>query len=315
MSDRIRFGLFLDLFLLPLKFIEFEALALEGEGLGYDSVWICDHLMKREAPILECWTTLSALCSKTDKVRLGTLVACNSFRNPALLAKMAATLDVISKGRLELGIGAGWNQDEHQAYGVPFPKISVRVEQMREGIEIIKRMWTEEKVNYRGRYFRVKDASCEPKPLQEPHPPITVGGGGEKLTLKVTAEHANRSNWFGTPEQCKHKLNVLEKYCSQIGRDHEEIEKSVSLGVNISYDEQELTKNLKKCYASGEPHLSFHDWLKEFRTKMIGGPPSKCLEKMREYVDLGITYFMLRFLDLPSEKGMKLFNEEVIQKI
>jgi len=123
---------------------------------------------------------------------------------------MAATLDVISKGRLELGIGAGWNRDEYQAYGVPFPETRVRVEQMREGIEIIKRMWAEEKVNYLGRYFGVKDASCEPKPLQEPYPLITVVGGGEKLTLRVAAEHANRSNWFGTPEQCKHKLKVLE---------------------------------------------------------------------------------------------------------
>ena len=148
--------------------------------------------MINKLPILECWSTLSALSTVTKKIRLGTMVTCNSFRNPALLAKMAATLDNISNGRLELGIGAGIQKNEHDAYGFPFLSAKDMVERLSEAVEIIKKLWTENEVSYRGKHYLLKNAVCEPKPLQNPHLPIVIGGGREKLTLKVTARHAER---------------------------------------------------------------------------------------------------------------------------
>ena len=311
----IRFGVFLDVFAQPLTYSDFKDLAIESERLEYESVWMCDHFMRGRGPILECLTTLSAISSLTKKIRLGSLVLCNSYRNPSILAKAAATLDVISNGRLEFGIGAGWAENEYLAYGIPFPKPSIRIAQVREGIEIVKRMWTEETASYEGRYFRIKDAVCEPKPLQKPHPPITIGGSGEKLMLRIVAEYADRSNWHETAEMCRHKLKVLEKHCSSIGRDSQEIEKSVDMVVSISENEQELTENLKKLYSSRKQTVSFKEWLKVVKARDIMGIPSECLERIKEYVDIGITYFMLRFQDFPSKKGMRLFAEEVMKRI
>jgi len=311
----IKFGVFLDVFAQPMNYSEFRDLTVESERLEYESVWMCDHLMKGRRPILECLTTLSAVSSLTKKIRLGSLVFCNSYRPPSILAKATATLDVISNGRLEFGIGAGWFENEYQAYGIPFPKPSVRVAQMREGIEIIKRMWTEEKASYEGRYFSIKDAVCEPKPRQKPHPPITIGGSGEKLMLRVVAEHADRSNWHESVEMSKHKLKVLEKYCSSIGRDHQEIEKSLDTVVTISENKQEINEKLKDLFSSSRRSVSFNKWLSMVKTRNIIGTPSECLERIKEYVDIGITYFMLRFQDFPSKKGMKLFAEEIMKKI
>jgi len=198
---------------------EFKAAVIDCERLGYDSVWFADHFTTGGFRF-ECWTILSSISQITNNMRLGTLVLCNNFRNPALLAKMGATLDVISKGRLDLGIGAGWHKDEHEAYGFgPFPPPSVRVERLRESVEIIKKMWTEDKASYKWKHYITKEAICEPKPVQKPHPPILIGGGGERLTLKVVAACADMWNYMGSVENYKHKLSVLEKHCKQIGRD------------------------------------------------------------------------------------------------
>jgi F420-dependent oxidoreductase-like protein len=313
---KMKFGVFLDVFDQLLTYSDLRDLAIESERLGYESVWICDHLMSEGRPILECLTTLSALSSLTRNIRLGSLVLCNSYRNPSVLAKVAATLDVISNGRLEFGIGAGWAENEYLAYGIPFSKPSIRIAQMREGIEIIKRMWTEERVSYEGKYFRLEDAICEPKPLQKPHPPITIGGSGEKLLLKVVAEYADRYNWWcETVGTCKHKLKVLEKHCSAIGRDYREIEKSVDAVVNICENKQELREILKKLFSSEKRSISFKEWLKMIKVQNIVGTPSECLERIKEYADLGITYFMLKFQDLPSKRGIRLFSEEVFKRI
>ena len=175
--NNIRFGVFLPFYAFEAKgkspssyFNQVREVVLECERLGYHSVWLDDHLMFGKRPILESWTTLSALSSITKKIKLGTMVLCNSFRKPALLAKMAATLDVISNGRLEFGIGAGTQKDEHIAYGIPFSNPSVRIDRMKEAVEIIKTMWTQEKASYEGKYYRIKEAVCEPKPMQKPHP-------------------------------------------------------------------------------------------------------------------------------------------------
>ena len=286
--NKIKFGVFLPFY--AFKFEEsnrssyFDCVrttVLECEQLGYDAVWLEDHLMFGKNPVLECWTTIAALSSITAKIRLGTMVLCNSFRNPALFAKMAATFDVISNGRLEFGIGAGVQKYEHIAYGVPFPKPHERIGRMKEAVEIIKKLWTEQEASYEGKYYRIKDAVCEPKPLQKPHPPITIGGSGEKLTLKVAAQHANRCDLGYIPslELYKHKLNVLESHCNAVGRNPHEIEKS--------------------CWLEGQ----------------ILGTPDKCKQKIRQYTSLGATYVMLFFGDLPHLEGVRVFAKTVVEQM
>jgi F420-dependent oxidoreductase-like protein len=286
--NKIKFGVFLPFYAFKFEetnpsahFYSIRNIVLECERLGYDSIWLDDHLMYGKNPVLECWTTIAALSSITTKIRLGTMVLCSSFRNPALLAKMAATLDVISNGRLELGIGAGIQRDEHIAYGIPFLQSHNRISRMKEAVEIIKKLWTEEKASYEGKYYRVTEAVCEPKPLQKPHPPITIGGSGEKLTLKVAAEHADRYDWGNIPslELYKHKLDVLESHCNAVGRNFHEIEKS--------------------C------------WLES----QILGKPDECRRKIRQYMSLGVTYFMLFFGDVPNLSGARLFADTVVKKL
>ena len=312
---KIKFGVFIDPIYLPQTYESIRIMVLDSERLGYDSVWVSDHLMKEKEPILECFTVLSALSSITRKLRLGSMVFCNSYRTPSMLAKMTATLDVASKGRLEFGIGAGWNREEYYAYGYSFPKPSVRILQMKEGIEIIKKLWTEEKTTYQGKYFNIKDAFCEPKPIQKPHPPITIGGSGEKLMLRVVAEYADRSNWgFCSIETFKRKLKVLKKHCSIVNRNYERIEKSLSSRVMISESKAEIEDLLKKLFLLRNPSVSFKEWVKNLKESSIIGTSSDCLEKIKEYVDLEVTYFILNFLDSPSMESMKLFSEEVVNQ-
>ena len=285
---------------------------IECERLGYHSVWLDDHLMFGKRPILECWTTLATLSSLTTRIRLGTMVLCSSFRNPALLAKMTATLDVISGGRLEFGIGAGVQKEEHIAYGIPFPEARIRIERMKEAVEIIKKMWTEKKASYKGKHYEINEAICEPKPLQKPHPPITIGGGGEKLTLKVTAQYADRYDFGYLPslELYKHKLEVLENYCRAVGRGPQEIEKSCWPGgqVLISRDQKELGEKLLQRKPK---RVTIGD----FEKLNLVGTPDDCRKKLQPYADLGVTHFMLFFGDLPSLDGLRLFAGSVMKKM
>ncbi len=319
MLSKIKFGVFL-----PFYAFEFEEkkplssfnrvrdVVLECERLGYDSVWLDDHLMFGKRPVLECWTTLSALSSITAKIRLGTMVSCNSFRNPALLAKMAATFDAMSNGRLEFGIGAGVQRDEHLAYGIPFLKPRMRIDHMKEAVEIIKKMWTEEKASYEGKHYRINEAVCEPKPVQKPHPPITIGGSGEKLTLKVAAQYADRYDWGHVPslELYKHKLDVLESHCKAVGRDFREIEKSCWLGgqMFIAPNQKELDEKVLQWKPK---NIS----LKDFKKLNLVGTPAEFRQKIRQYASFGVTYFMLYFGDLPKLSGVRLFAKTVVKAI
>jgi len=319
MLRKVNFGVFL-----PFYAFEFEEknpsslfnsvrdVVLECERLGYHSVWLDDHLMFGKSPILECWTALAALSQLTTRIRLGTMVLCSAFRNPALLAKMAATLDVISGGRLEFGIGAGVQKDEHIAYGMPFPEARVRVERMKEGVEIVRKMWTEEKASYKGKHYEITEAICKPKPVQKPHPPITIGGGGEKLTLKVTAQYADRCDFGYLPslELYKHKLEVLEAHCRSVGREPWEIERSCWPGgqVLIARNQKELSEII---LARKPKRLSLSD----FEKLNLVGTPASCLKKLQPYADLDVTHFMLFFGDLPSLDGLRLFADSVMPKM
>lgn len=226
-----------------------KALWCEAHGFAWFSVM--DHLIQipgvgaADEPFMEGWTVIAALAAVTQRIRLATLVTSVAYRNPALLAKMAAGIDVISRGRLTFGFGAGWNQQEYVQYGYPFPeKPSTRISQMAEAVRLIKLMWTEPRATFHGKYFHVDDAMLEPKPVQKPHPPIMIGGGGEQLTLKILAREGDACNFFGDPATVKHKLEVLRAHCEAIGRDFETIERTILTSLLLARDEPAL--NVKK---------------------------------------------------------------------
>jgi F420-dependent oxidoreductase-like protein len=314
---KLKFGIFLPFYAFqtktPKEYFELlKTIVLECESLGYDSIWLDDHLMYSNWLILEPWTVLSALSALTSRIRLGTMVTCNAHRDPALLAKTAATVDVLSSGRLEFGIGAGCQEAEHLAYGYGFPKASIRIEGLGEALEVITRLWTQEKANYKGKHYTIRDAVCEPKPLQKPHPPITVGGGGEKLTMKITAKYADRFDWgsLSSVDEYKRKLELLKEQCKVVGRVFDEIERSCWPGeqVMIAKNQKELEEMISHSKPANLP-------TDEFRKGNLSGTPNECRKQLQVYVDLGVTYFMLYFADLPSTDGLKLFSEEVVKKI
>ena len=287
-------------------------LVLECERLGYHSVWLDDHLMFGRVPILECWTTLAALAAVTSRIRLGTMVTSNGFRNPALLAKMAATVDAISGGRLEFGIGSGVQVEEHFAYGFPFPSINERTEKLNEAIEIIKSMWSEEKTDYSGKHYEIINAFCEPKPIQKPHPPITIGGAGEEYTLKVTARHADRCDfgYLTGIEMYRHKLTALEAHCKEIGRDIRTIEKTCwpAGEITIVLDEIKVAEAIERVKPENIK-------LEDFEKVCLAGTPEQCIKTLQPYIDLGATHFMLYFSGLPETTGLRTFAETVAKKL
>jgi len=232
----------------------------EADRLGFDTAWVFDHFLPifsdPTGPCLEGWTALSALAQATHKIRLGVMVTGNTYRHPAVLAKMAATVDIISNGRLIFGIGAGWFELEHQVYDIPFPPIGERLISLDESLTLIKKLWKQETANFTGRHHHLHDAPFEPKPIQQPHPPILVGAAGEKIALGIVARHADMWNTFGSPETFRHKIEVLAEHCAHIGRDPDEIEKSVLISTTFSSDDN--TRQLIEDYiAMGVTHIIF----------------------------------------------------------
>ena len=201
---------------------------------GFDHLWGFDHFAAiggpAERPIYEGWTMLAAMAEATKRVRIGLLVTGATYRHPGVLAKIATTVDHLSAGRLEFGIGSGWAENEHTMLGIPFHTVAGRIRRMEETIEVCKRLWTEERSSYEGRYFRLEEAIHEPKPIQKPHPPIWVGGSGEQLTLRVAAKYAdvwNPSGGGGDPEEAARLSAVLDERCREVGRDPNAIRRSV----------------------------------------------------------------------------------------
>ena len=218
-----------------------------AEEQGFSWFSLMDHLIQipgvgdADEPFMEGWSTLSALAAVTSKIRLGTLVSSVAYRNPAHLAKIAAGVDIISRGRLTLGIGAGWYVQEYQQYGWTFPeKPAVRIGQMEEAIQLIVKMWSEPRANFNGKYFHVQDAILEPKPVQKPYPPILIGGSGEQLTLRAVARWADACNVFGDPQTVKSKFDVLRMHCEKAGRDFASIERTNTTSLLIAKDEAAL---------------------------------------------------------------------------
>ena len=197
----------------PQEGASWDALAThwrEADALGFDSVWLDDHfysvLRPRSEPQMEAWTLLAALARETQRIGIGILVTCNGYRNPALLAKMAATVDVLSNGRLIHGLGSGWFADEYEGYGFDFPDVPMRLAQLDEALHIQKLLWTADRPSFAGRHYQLREAWCEPRPVRKPHPPILIGGGGEKVLLRLVARHADMWNCPGEPAELGRKI-------------------------------------------------------------------------------------------------------------
>ena len=223
---------------------EIAALVDYAEQTGWDTAYVYDHFMpfddnNRDEPVLECWTTLTALAARTTRIRLGTLVLSNTYRHPALLANMAATLDVISGGRLLLGIGAGWQQNEHEAYGLDLMQVGPRLDSFEEACQVMTSLLREPRTTFHGDYYEITDAPCEPKPLQD-RLPLLIGGKGEKRMLRVVATYADEWNSWTTPELFRHRSQVLDHHCADLGRDPASITRSTQAVLQMSNDHSQL---------------------------------------------------------------------------
>lgn len=225
----------------------------------FEHAWLFDHFAPIhsdvDGPCFEGWTLLAAYAAQTSRIRVGLMVTGNTYRHPAVLANIGATLDVISNGRLDMGIGAGWNEYEHASMGIPLYKPGERIRRLGEACEIIKRLYTQHLTDFDGRYYQLKEARCDPKPIQKPYPPFVIGGSGEQLTLRVVAQYANVWNFAGgSPETFTQKAAILHEHCAAIGRDPSEIELSVQVPVN--YDDLAATARTVQSYVDvGATHL------------------------------------------------------------
>jgi F420-dependent oxidoreductase-like protein len=294
------------------KWAKAKEIALAAEAAGYDSVWVYDHFHNVPKPaheaVFECWTTMAALAEVTTRVRLGQMVGCAPYRPPALLAKITSNVDVISGGRLEWGIGAGWYRNEFAGYGADFAAPADRIRMMRETVEIVTSMWTEEETTYEGRHYRLERAQCDPKPIQQPRPPVWIGGAGEQLTLRVVARLADKANWGGKPHEWAHKREVLQAHCKEVGRDEETIEKTWSPEMVVRETEAEI-RALRDSDAFHSP------WREEYDGWVAGnlvGTPEQVAEKISRYVEMGCTYFVPWCPDYPSTETLELFARKVM---
>jgi F420-dependent oxidoreductase-like protein len=279
------------------------------DDLGFHSIHFIDHLLAIPDPagdILESWTTMTACAAITRRVRVGGNVLCNSFRSPALLAKMAATLDVISEGRFELGIGAGWHEPEHRAYGFDFPPPGQRIAQLAEAVQIIKRLWSGERVDFAGRHYRLHDGVCHPRPLQAPRPPLLIGGAGERKMLRLVATEADIWNCSaGNYAVLDRKLAALQEHCAAIGRDFGSIELSLQDLVVIAPTDAALRAPLEDA----RKRLAFFGDVDAIATI---GTPERCIETLRRKAAQGITYFICLFTDGGQPETVRLFGERVL---
>lgn len=277
-----------------------ETIALKAEDLGYDSLWTCDHFFKDSDAVtlnsLEAWTLLTALAAKTTKPQLGVLVTCNSYRHPAMLAKIAATVDMISEGRLILGIGAGWKEIEYEAYGYPFPSVGERMDRLEESLRVIIQLFTSARATFDGSYYQLKEAPFAPKPTQKPYPPILIGGHGEKRTLRLVAKYADMSNFSPwAADRIDRLLNALKSHCDDIGRDYDTITKTYLGYCLISENPQEIQDFNKR--RAREQGISMDDYL-EKQSKLPGawaGSPEEIAAQYKYLIDRGFSHFQLLF--------------------
>lgn len=285
-----------------------------AEAEGFDSVWLYDHF--HTVPIVtqevtfECWTSTAALARDTKRVRIGQMVTCNSYRNPALLAKMASTVDVLSHGRLDFGIGAGWYEHEYNAYGYDSLDAPGRLRHLREALQVILAMWKEEEAHFEGKYYQVRGAINQPKGVQKPHIPLLIGGSGEKVTLKLVAQYADACNIGHLDgEGLKRKFAILKQHCDAVGRDYESIKRTTEfICVIAQTEEQAIAK------AQSSPSLGPHPSIEQLQKQDLCGTPEMIRRRLAETEEAGVQEVIIFLPDAKDLESIKLFAQECMSR-
>lgn len=279
------------------------AAAKACEQAGLDSVWLADHFMfpdtndlAKEVPVFDCFVALGAIAASTSRIRIGELVVGVPYRNPALLAKMLTTLDVVSHGRSIAGLGAAWHDVEFAAYGWPFPSVRERMEMLEEAVQIVDRMMTQRPAGFEGKHYTVKNAYNDPMPVTKPRPPIMIGGSGEKATLRIVAQYADFCNVGGDPATVAHKYEVLRRHCEQVGRPFEAITRSNDVGILIAADQRELAAK-KERYGD---------------IAGLVGTPDMIVEGLQRYAAVGSQYVTFHMPDAGEIEPILLLGETVV---
>lgn len=283
------------------------SVAQTADETGYESVWVVDHFHTVPQPTqeltFECWTTSAALARDTKRVRIGQMVSCNGYRNPALLAKMASTVDVLSHGRLNFGIGSGWYEHEYRAYGYDYPDAPERLRYLREALQVILAMWTQEEAVFEGKYYQVHGAINQPKGVQKPHIPILIGGGGEKVTLKLVAQYGDACNVNGDLATLEHKFAIIKQHCEQIGRDYNSIRRTTGTACVIAdTDEEALAK---------VPDFLRLRYGNSINSALIGSPET-IRQRIAAYEAAGVQELMIIFPDAIKLDSIRRFAKEFI---
>ncbi len=304
----------LDLVGIPDPIEAYEAMtrvALEAESLGFHSIWLYDHFHTVPTPAqevtFECWTSTAALARDTKRVRIGQMVTCNSYRNPALLAKMASTVDVLSHGRLVLGIGAGWYEHEYHAYGYTYPSTRERLQRLGEAIQVILAMWTQDEAIVEGTYYQVRGAINQPKGAQKPHIPLLIGGEGEKVTLRLVAQYGDACNVGGDIANIKHKFAVLKQHCEELGRDYNSIRRTTLV------DYCAIAETEEAALAKLTP-AELRD-LEELRQTQLIGTPAMIRQRLAEFEEAGVQELIIRFVDATHLESIRLFARECMPEV
>lgn len=306
----------MDLADIPDPVEKFETMircAQEAEAAGFDAVWLYDHFhtvpVPRQESVFECWSSMAGLARETRTIRLGQMVTCNNYRPPALLAKMASCIDVMSHGRLILGIGAGWYEHEFDAYGYDYPETPERLRMLREALQVIIAMWTQDEAKFDGTYYRLHGAFNQPKPVQKPHPPIWIGGGGEKVTLRLVAQYGDACNLSADVDVLRHKLDVLREHCAAVGRDYDSILKTVEF-YSVLGDESEIDRvvaDVARRAGQDEAFVrSWHPW---------HGDANRITELVNRIADLGVDYFIVNLPNAAEGGAISRFADEVFPRV
>ncbi len=283
----------------------------EFEQLGFDSLWLCDHLLgvpRPEIPILEAWTLLTALGAVTERVELGTLVTPPGFRNPAYLAKVVATLDRITNGRVVPGLGAGWMRQEFTSYGYDFPDTRVRLQRLGEAAEIMTRAWTEPDLTFEGQHYHTENLTISPPPVRRP--PLLIGGSGEKVTMRIAARHASIwNNSAGHQARLAHKIEVLRAHLKEANRDPELVRISQQCMVLITEKDEDVEQMLQRAEKIFGGHMG------DVRGPLsIAGTPDIVEERIRRHIELGCSHFVIEFFGRDTREPARLFAEQVIPR-
>jgi F420-dependent oxidoreductase-like protein len=296
-------------------------IAHDIERLGYESLWVYDHFHTVPEPTqeatYEAWTLMAALASTTSTVRLGQMCTCNTYRPPSYLAKVAASIDVISGGRVEMGIGAGWYEHEHDGYGYPFLSPGGRLGMLREGVEIMRALWTEDEVDYEGMYYTLKGAICQPKPVQKPHIPLWIAGGGERVTLRIAAQYAQYTNFAGDLETFTRKSEILKAHCADVGTDYDAITRSGHFMMMVGATEAEVEEKMRWLRSHLEPLVSPAQIDRTIAVyEETSGTPEQIVKQLRALEAVGMTYTIAYFPDVAYDRSsLELFANEVIPQL